>query len=328
MKVLVTGGTGFIGSHLVHRLLDHGDEVVCLARPESNIKNLKELPVEIRYGDLRDRQSLVDAIHGCAILYHCAADYRLWCKDPSQMYASNVQGTQNILQAALDEGVQRVVYTSTVGCLGLAPNGTPANEETPVTLKDMIGPYKRSKFLAEREAGAFAQHGLPIVIVNPSTPVGEYDRKPTPTGKMIVDFLKGKMFGYVETGMNLVDVVDVAKGHILACEKGKVGEKYILGNSNMTLKGVFDVLSKISGIPSPRTRVPHWVAGGYALLENFYSDVLLHREPEVPLESVKMSRHKMWFDSSRAVRELGLPQSPVEIALERAVKWFRDNGKA
>ena len=191
----------------------------------------------------------------------------------------------------------------------------------------MIGAYKRSKFLAEREAEAFAQRGLPVVIVNPSTPVGENDRKPTPTGKMIVDFLQGKMFGYVDTGMNLVDVTDVADGHILAYEKGKLGEKYILGNRNMTLKEIFDLLSQISGIRSPKTKVPHWLAGGYAFFENFYSERLLHREPAVPLESVKLSKYKMWFDPSKAVRELNLPQTPIELALERAVKWFLMEGR-
>ncbi|HXG91794.1 MAG TPA: hopanoid-associated sugar epimerase [Blastocatellia bacterium] len=326
MKTFVTGGTGFVGSHLVRRLLDHGNQVRCLARQTSRLDNLKELPVEIATGDLRDLDSLRRAIKGCQIVYHCAADYRLWCKDPSEMYASNVGGTSNIMQAAFDEGIERVVYTSTVGCLGLNSNGQPANEETPVTVDDMIGHYKRSKFLAEQQAREWAARGLSVVIVNPSTPVGEMDIKPTPTGKIIVDFLRGKMFGYVETGMNLIDVRDCVEGHILAAERGRVGERYILGNRNLTLKELFDALAVVTGIKSPKMKVPHLVAESYARAENFWSINVKHREPDVPLESVKMSRHLMWFDSSKAVAELGLPQNPIENALERAARWFQEHG--
>jgi dihydroflavonol-4-reductase len=326
MRILVTGGTGFVGSHLVRCLLKRGLEVRCLVRRSSVLDNLKNLPIETVSGDLRDVQSLREAVKGCQTLYHCAADYRLWAKDPNELYASNVEGTRNILQAAFDEGVQRVVYTSTVGALGLHQDATSADEKTPVNIDDMIGHYKRSKFLAEREAQSWAERGLPLVIVNPSTPVGELDVKPTPTGKIIVDFLRGKMFGFVDTGMNLIDVKDCAEGHILAAEKGKVGEKYILGNRNLTLKEIFDALSKITGIASPTLKVPNWFAEAYARAENFWSIKIVGREPFAPLESVKMSRHKMWFDSSKAVRELGLPQNSIEEALQRAVIWFKENG--
>ena len=326
MKTLVTGGTGFVGSHLVRELLKRGQDVRCLVRPTSRVDNLKDLPIEPVCGDLRDLETLKQAAKGCDVVYHCAADYRLWCKDPTEMYANNVEGTRNVMQAALDEGVRRVVYTSTVGCLGLNHDGTSANEDTPVTLEEMVGHYKRSKFLAEEEVRAFARRGLPVVIVNPSTPVGELDIKPTPTGKIIVDFLRGKMFGYVDTGMNLIDVKDCAEGHVLAAEKGRIGERYILGSRNLTLIELFDALASVTEIPSPKTRVPHWVAESYARLENFWSISVAGREPDVPLESVKLARHKMWFDSSKAVRVLGLPQNPIEQALERAVVWFRQHG--
>ncbi|MFY9610607.1 MAG: hopanoid-associated sugar epimerase [Blastocatellia bacterium] len=328
MKTLVTGGTGFVGSHLVRQLLHRGEQVRCLVRSTSRLDNLKDLAIEFVTGDLRNPNSLKLATKGCDVVYHCAADYRLWCKDPSEMYASNVEGTRNVMQAAFDEGVRRVVYTSTVGCLGLNHDGTPANEDTPVTIDDMTGHYKRSKFLAEEEVRDWAKRGLPVVIVNPSTPVGELDIKPTPTGKIVVDFLRGKMFGYVDTGMNLIDVKDCAGGHLLAAEKGRIGERYILGACNLTLKELFDALATVTGIASPKTRVPHWVAESYARLENFWSIGVAGREPDVPLESVKLARYKMWFDSTKAVRELGLPQNPIEQALERAVVWFREHGYA
>jgi dihydroflavonol-4-reductase len=325
MTVLVTGGTGFVGSHLVRVLLERGEQVRCLVRPTSRLDNLKDLSVEFLTGDLRDLESLKQAAKGVTVVYHCAADYRLWCKDPNEMYRSNVEGSNNVMQAAFDEGVERVVYTSTVGCLGLNDNSEPANEDTPVTIEDMIGHYKRSKFLAEEKVREWARRGLPVVIVNPSTPVGELDIKPTPTGKIIVDFLRGKMFGYVDTGMNLIDVRDCAEGHVLAAEKGRAGERYILGGRNVTLKELFDILASVSDIASPKMKVPHWVAETYARVENFWSIDIARREPDVPLESVKLARHKMWFDVSKAVRGLGLPQNPIESALDRAVKWFREN---
>jgi dihydroflavonol-4-reductase len=328
VKALVTGGTGFVGSHLVRVLLERGEEVRCLVRSTSRLDNLNELPVEFVAGDLRDLESLTKAIKDTRVVYHCAADYRLWCKEPDQMYQSNVEGSNNVMQASFDAGVERVVYTSTVGCLGLNEDGTPANEDTQVTIEDMIGHYKRSKFLAEDKVREWAQRGMPVVIVNPSTPVGELDIKPTPTGKIIVDFLRGKMFGYVDTGMNLIDVRDCAEGHVLAAEKGSIGERYILGGRNLTLRELFDILAAATEIASPKMKVPHWVAETYARLENFWSIDVVRREPDVPLESVKLARHKMWFDASKAVRELALPQNPVELALERAVNWFREHGYA
>ncbi len=326
MKIFVTGGTGFVGAHLVRQLVDLGHEVVCLARNSSRLDNLQGLSVKVVRGDLRQLGALRFALQGCQTVYHCAADYRLWARNPADLYANNLGGTQNILSASYDAGVERVVYTSTVGCLGLRADGLPSCESTPVAYADLIGAYKRSKFQAEREAEKWAQKGLPVVIVNPSTPVGELDIKPTPTGKIIVDFLRGRMFAFMETGLNLVDVRDVAAGHILAAEKGIRGDKYILGNRNMTLKEIFDLLSRLTGIPSPRFRIPITVAAIYARIENFWSIRIRNREPQVPLEAVKMAHHKMWFDSSKAVRELGLPQSPIENALERAVHWFKESG--
>ncbi len=328
MKTLVTGGTGFLGSHLVRVLLERGEDVRCLVRSTSRRDNLQDLSVELVTGDLSDLDSIRKAIDGCSSVYHCAADYRLWCKNPAEMYQSNLEGSNNIMRAAFDEGVQKIVYTSTVGCLGLAENGKPADEDTPVQISDMIGHYKRSKFLAEEKVRDWASRGLPVVIVNPSTPVGDFDIKPTPTGKIIVDFLRGKMFGYVDTGMNLIDVRDCAEGHVLAAERGSPGNRYILGGRNLTLKELFDALGGVTGIASPKLKVPHWVAETYARIENFWSIGVAHREPDVPLESVKLARHKMWFDPSRAIRELGLRSNPIEGALERAVAWFRDHGYA
>ncbi len=326
MKVFLTGATGFVGSHLARLLVQRGAEVVCLVRPSSQLQNLSDIPVHILKGDLLDPPSIHSAMKGCRTVYHCAADYRLWCPNPEQMEAINVDGTRNVLEAAHTLGVERVVYTSTVGCLGMNPEDRPANEETPTSIDKMIGPYKRSKFQAEREAERWIEKGLPVIIVNPSTPVGEGDIKPTPTGKIIVDFLRGRMFGYVETGMNLVDVRDVAEGHLFAAERGRVGEKYILGNQNLLLKEIFARLSNLTGIPSHTLRVPFWFALTFARLENFWTGRLCNREPLAPLEGVRMSRHKMWFDSSKARRELGLPQSPVEDALGRAVNWFKQHG--
>jgi dihydroflavonol-4-reductase len=322
---LVTGGTGFVGAHVVRALVARGRSVRCLVRTGSRRDNLEGLPVEIVSGDLSDLSSLRGALRGVDALFHCAADYRLYAKDPPEIYAANVGGTENILQAAFDAGVARVVYTSSVGALGREPNGSPANESTPVSRGQMTGHYKKSKFDAERVAEAWAKRGLPVVIVNPSTPVGELDIKPTPTGQMIVDFLNRRMPAYVETGLNLVDARDVAEGHILAAERGRIGEKYILGNRNMTLKEILDVLSRQTGLPSPRLRLPHWIPVAAAAIDTAAAR-LTGRVPKIPLEGVRMSRYKMFFDSSRAVRELGFPQSPVEAALGRAVVWFRDHG--
>lgn len=326
MKVLVTGGTGFVGSHLVRCLLRHENAVTCLVRPSSRLDNLESVPIALRHGDLTDENSIRETVRGCKVVYHCAADYRLWCPDPEEMFRVNVTGTNNLMQACFDEGVERVIYTSTVGCLGKYSKDAPADENTPSRLEDMLSPYKKSKFLAQESVLNWAKRGLPVVIVNPSTPVGEMDLRPTPTGKMIVDFLQGKMFGYVDSGMNLIDVRDVAEGHWLAAQRGSPGQKYILGNVNLTLKNIFDLLSKIAGISPPNRRIPYWIALLYAHVENLWSGQLLHREPTAPLDGVRMAKSKMWFDSSKAVRELGLPQSPIEKALERAIRWFREKG--
>ena len=322
---LVTGGTGFVGAHVVRALLARGRSVRCLVRASSRRTNLEGLPVEIITGDVTDPASLSAAMAGIETVYHCAADYRLYAADPRALHAANVGGTENVMRAASEAGVKKVVHTSSVGALGLSKNGAPANETTPVTAASMIGHYKRSKFESERVAEAWAARGLPVVIVNPSTPVGEYDVKPTPTGQMIVDFLNRRMPAYVETGLNLVDAKDVAEGHLLAAERGRVGEKYILGNRNMTLKEILDALSRLTGLPSPKVRLPHWIPLAAAAADTWTAR-WMGRAPRVPLEGVRMSRYRMFFDSAKAVRELGLPQTPVEEALGRAVAWFRENG--
>jgi dihydroflavonol-4-reductase len=262
---------------------------------------------------------------GCSAVFHVAADYRLWSPDPGEIYRNNVTGTENVLEAALGTGVDRVVHTSSVGALGHTPDGSPANEDTPVSLDRMIGHYKRSKFLAERKAEEFAARGLHVVIVNPSTPIGPGDHKPTPTGKIVADYLNRKMIAYVDTGLNLVHVEDVAAGHLLALEKGVPGRKYILGNTDITLAGIFEILERLSGIPAPRVRLPRSFVVAVAYVCEKISAVTGH-EPLVPLEGVKMAKRYMFFDPSRAVRELGLPTTPVETALSDAVDWYVANG--
>ena len=322
MPNLVTGGTGFLGAHVVRALLARGRDVRCLVRAVTPRDNLDGLPVEIVAGDLNDPASLARACAGADIVYHVAADYRLYARDPQEIYRTNVDGTRALLRAAGDAGVTRFVHTSSVGALGLTKDGTPANETTPVTLDAVVGHYKRSKFLAEREAEAAAAAGLPVVIVNPSTPIGEYDIKPTPTGQIVLDFLARRMPAYVRTGLNLVDARDVAEGHLLAAERGRVGEKYILGHRNMTLKEMLDTLATITGLPAPRVRVPHALPLVVGAIDTALSR-FTGRVPRVPLEAVRMSRKTMFFDASKAVRELGLPQTDVTIALGRAVEWFR-----
>jgi dihydroflavonol-4-reductase len=327
MHALVTGATGFVGTHLVRALLRRGDRVRCLVRPTSPGGNLEGLDVERAEGDLTDAGSVVAATRGVELVFHCAADYRLFVPDPEAMYRSNVEGTQNIMRAASECGVQRVVYTSTVGALGLRHDGTPADETTPVTESDMVGHYKKSKYRAERVAEEWAGKGLPVVIVNPSAPVGERDVKPTATGQMILDFLNGKMSAYVDTGLNLIDVHDVAQGHLLAAEEGRVGEKYILGHRNMSLKQILDALSEMTGVPSPRVRLPHSVPLMVSAVDTMLAR-MLRRKPRFALDAVKLSRYKMYFDPGKAIRELGLPQTPVEQPLKRAVDWFRTQGYA
>jgi dihydroflavonol-4-reductase len=322
---LVTGGTGFVGSHVVRALLSRGESVRCLVRAGSRRTNLDGLEVELATGDVLDRASLSRAAAGCSVVYHCAADYRLGARRPAEIFAANVGGTRHVLEAAGNAGVERVVYTSSVGALGLTTDGTPATEETPVAPSTLIGAYKKSKYEAETVAREFAARGLPVVIVNPSTPIGERDVKPTPTGKMIVDFLNGRMPAYVDTGLNVIDVRDVAEGHVLAAERGRVGQRYILGHRNMTLKEILDTLAAITGMPAPRWKLPHWIPTAAAAAGLVIARIS-GREPAIPLEGVRLSRHRMFFDASRAVSELGLPQSDVADAFRRAVDWFRDNG--
>ncbi|MDD5284807.1 MAG: NAD-dependent epimerase/dehydratase family protein [Desulfuromonadaceae bacterium] len=327
MKTFVTGSTGFIGSTITRELLKDGREVRVLVRPGSDTSNLSGLDVEFWKGDLLDRETLRQGLKGCDVLYHAAADYRLWTRTPDEMYRVNVGGTESILEASIESGLDRVVYTSSVGTLGNSGDGTPGKEDTPVSLADMVGPYKKSKYLAERVAEKFVSRGLPLVVVNPSTPVGPRDIKPTPTGKIIVDFLKRKMPAYLDTGLNIIAVEDCARGHILAEQKGRVGEKYILGNSNLTLHHIFGLLEELTGIPSPRVKLPYLPILAAAYINDGLSRIT-GREPLIPLAGVQMASKFMYFDSSKSVQELGLPQTPVKDALRLAVDWFRSNGYA
>ncbi|MHB9037216.1 MAG: hopanoid-associated sugar epimerase [Armatimonadota bacterium] len=324
-KVFVTGGTGFVGAHVIRKLIERGERVVALVRPFGNPTLLKGLDVETVVGDITDFDSIHSAIIGIDELYHVAADYRLWAPDPREIYFNNLGGTLNVLEAALRRGVRRVVYTSTVGCLGIPKDGDLGNEDTPVTREELVGHYKKSKFDAEKVAVEYAEKGLDVVIVNPSTPVGPGDVKPTPTGKIIADFLKGKMLAYVDTGLNIISVEDVAGGHLLAAEKGVCGRKYILGNSNLTLKQILDNLADISGRKPPSVCIPHWVALVAAVVDTAYNGIL-GKPPGIPIEGALMARKKMFFSSERAVTELGLTQSPVEDALAASVEWFRSHG--
>jgi len=320
----ITGATGFVGHHVAAALIRKGWSLRALCRRQS--AQYGDLPgIVWQIGDIRNPGEVMNAMSGAEAVFHVAADYRLWARNPRDIYESNVDGTVNVMQAALATGVRRVVHTSSVGALGLISDGTPADEATAVCLEDMVGHYKRSKFLAEREAGKFLDKGLPLVFVHPSTPVGPGDYKPTPTGKIIVDFLNRKMPAYLDTGLNLVDVRDVAEGHRLALERGKIGQKYILGNRNLTLAKIFTMLEDISGVPAPGVKLPYtpilWLAGILHLVSR-----LTGRQPLVPYEGVKMAAKRMFFDPSKAIRDLGLPQTPVETALSDAVAWFRQNG--
>jgi dihydroflavonol-4-reductase len=327
MTTLVTGATGFVGSHVVRHLVARGEAVRALVRPGSARELLAGLAVELAEGDLRDVASLERACDGVRRVFHVAADYRLWAADPREIYESNVGGTRNLMEAARRAGVERFVYTSTVATIAVERPGTLPDETTAASVDEMIGHYKKSKFLAEQEARKAAANGLPVVIVNPTTPVGPGDAKPTPTGRILVDFLRGRMPAYVDTGLNLVAVEDVAEGHLLAAERGRVGERYILGHRNMTLKEILDVLARVTGRPAPRVRLPHAVAYMAGLADELLARVT-GRAPQIPLEGVRMARHKMFVDSSRAVRELGFAPGPVEEALERAVAWYQEHGYA
>lgn len=325
MTTLVTGATGFLGSAIARELLKDGRTIKLLARKNTDLRNVEGLQAEVVTGDLRDRASLKSAMTGCTQLYHAAAYYSLWDKDKKLIYDINVQGTQNILETALELGLQRVVYTSTVGCIGLSDKYHPANEDQPMEPATLSNDYKISKLQAEKVALEMHRRGLPVVIVNPSTPVGPRDIKPTPTGKIILDFLNGKMPAYLDTGLNLIDVSDCARGHILAEEKGRPGERYILGNKNMSLKEILLTLEKITGLKAPSIKMPYWVAYAAGLACETVSNLITHKPPAVPLAGVKMAKYFMYFDSSKAVRELGLPQNAVEDALEQSVRWFQEN---
>ena len=325
MLAFVTGATGFVGSHVARVLAEQGAELRLLVRSSSHPKNIQGLKAERVVGDLRDPASLEKAMAGCDAVFHVAADYRLWVRDPEQMYRANVEGTRNILQATRNNRVRRVVYTSSVATMGFTSNGRPADENSPVSLDNMIGHYKRSKFMAEQVAMQAARSGMDVVIVNPTTPVGEQDIKPTPTGRIIVDFLKRKFPAYVDTGLNLVDVSACSHGHVAALEKGRSGERYILGGENLTLKQFLDKLAAITGLASPKVRVPYLVALATGVVDEMVTGHILRREPRVTIDAVRMGRKKMFASSAKAERELGWKTVPVEDALRRAVEWFQAN---
>ncbi len=318
---LITGATGCVGWHVARKLVERGHAVRALVRSPGR---LRELDVEPVGGDLRDAQSLERAVAGCGMVFHVAADYRLWVPDSGEMYRTNVDGTRDLLSAARKAGVERFVYTSTVGCVGIPTEGI-GDETTPVSLGDMTGDYKRSKFMAEKVAMTFASEGFPVVVVNPTAPVGDHDVKPTPTGKIVLDFLRGAMPAYVETGLNVVDVRDVAEGHLLAAERGKPGERYILGCENLTLQQILKGLAEVSGLRAPALRVPYTVAFAAGVVSTGWAAVT-GKEPRAPLDAVRMARKKMWVRHEKAARELGFSPGPAAEALRRAVDWFRANG--
>ena len=325
MRAFVTGATGFVGSHVAELLYTLGADLRLLVRKGSRVENISNLRAERVTGDLRDPESLRRGMRGCEVVYHVAADYRLWTRNPDEMYQVNVEGTRSVIQAAVDVNVRRVVYTSSVATMGFLGDGTPVREEDPVSINDMIGHYKRSKFLAEQVAIDAERKGAPVIIVNPTTPVGERDIKPTPTGHIILDFLRRKFPAYVDTGLNLVDVREIARGHVLAMERARPGERYILGGQNLTLKQLLDKLSIITGIPSPTVKVPHALALGFAAVDQFVRGTVLKREPRATVEAVRMGRKKMFASSEKAERELGYQVVPIDSALKRAVDWFQNN---
>jgi dihydroflavonol-4-reductase len=328
LKAFVTGATGFLGAHIARVLAEQGAELRLLVRSTSDLQNIEGLKADRVTGDLRSAPSLEKAISGCDVVFHVAADYRLWVKDPEQMYRSNVEGTRALLEAARKNRVRRVVYTSSVATMGFTSNGTVADENSPVSLADMIGHYKRSKFMAEQVAMEAGRAGQEVVIVNPSTPIGEMDIKPTPTGRIVVDFLKKKFPAYVETGLNLVDATECARGHILALEKGRRGERYILGGENLTLKQILDKLAAITGLPSPRVKVPYVMALATGVVDELVSGRLRGKEPRATIDAVRMGRKKMFVSSAKAESELAWNIVPVEGALRRATAWFRAKGYA
>jgi dihydroflavonol-4-reductase len=310
-----------LGWHVARVLSERGHRVRALCRPTSQIRELK---VERVTGDLRDPESLARAVVGCELVFHVAADYRLWSKHPQDLYHSNVDGTRNLLEAARHAGVERIVYTSTVGCIGM-PQSRPGDEDTPVSISDMVGHYKRSKWLAEQVALEKAQAGLPVIIVNPTAPVGDHDWKPTPTGKIILDFIRGKLPAFVDTGLNLVDVRDTATGHLLAAEHGRPGERYILGAENLTLEQILNRLALITNKPPPTMKIPYAIAYATGVITTAWANIT-GREPIAPLEGVRMARKKMFVTHAKAARELAFSPAPADDALRRAVDWFRTKG--
>ncbi len=328
MRVFLTGATGFVGSHVAREYAAAGAELRLLTRKTSNLAGLEGIAAETVVGDLRQAEGLRSALAGCDALVHVAADYRLWVRNPEEMYAANVGGTRELLRLARDVGVKRVVYTSSVATMGFKRDGTVVDEATPVSLDEMIGHYKRSKFLAELEAIEAAQGGQEVMILNPTTPIGAGDAKPTPTGRIVVDFLKGKFPAYVDTGLNLVDVAEVARIHVSALEQGRVGERYILGGENLTLKQILDRLAGITGLNSPTLKVPHGVAMAFAFFDENFTGKLLGKEPRATVEAVRMGRKMMFASSAKAERELRFNVLPVDGALRSAVDWFKTNGYA
>ena len=324
MTTLVTGAAGFLGSHVTRQLVAQGYEVRVLLRASSSNRAISDLSLEYVTGDLRDAHSLERAMKGAKRVFHVAADYRLWAKRSRDIYDSNVGGTKNLLAAARKAGVEQLIYTSTVATIAV-DRPEPPNESTDAKLEEMVGHYKRSKWMAEQEVLRAAKEGLPVIVAMPTTPVGPWDWKPTPTGKIILDFLNGKMPGYVETGLNFVAVEECAAGHLLVAQKGQIGKRYLLGAENLTLKQLLDTLAKITGLPAPSMKIPHGVALGVAYVESAFSR-LIGKEPQIPVEGVKIAQHMMFVDCSRAKKELGFAPGPVAAALERAVKWYRENG--
>ena len=334
MLAFVTGATGFLGSHVARVLSEQGAGLRLLVRPTSDLRNIDGLNADRVVGDLRDAGSIEKTLSGCDVVFHVAADYRLWVRDPAEMYRSNVEGTRSLLEAARKQGVRRVVYTSSVATMGFhgtnghAGGGKVADEQSPVGIADMIGHYKRSKFMAEQVAIEAARSGVDVVIVNPTTPIGERDIKPTPTGRIVVDFLKRKFPAYVETGLNLVDASECARGHIQALEKGRSGERYILGGENLTLKQILDRLAAITGLPSPTVKLPYFFALAAGVVDETVTGRILGREPRATIDAVRMGRKMMFVSSAKAERELGWRTVPVDAALRRSVEWFRGNGYA
>ena len=328
MRIFLTGTTGFVGHHVAKALAAEGADLRLLVRKTSSLKNLEGIPGDTVVGDLASPESFRSALAGCDAVMHVAADYRLWIRDPAAMYRANVDGTRDLLRLAREAKVPRVVYTSSVATMHFFTNGIVSNEDTPVSLKDMVGHYKRSKFLAEQQAIAAAQNGQQVMILNPTTPIGPNDAKPTPTGRIFVDFLNHKFPAYVDTGLNIVDVSEVARTHVAALGKGTPGRRYILGGENLTLKQILDKMSAITGIPSPTTKIPFAVAAAYAFFEELITGRIRGKEPRATLEEVRMGRKKMFASSARAQQELGFRIVPVYPAMRAAIEWFRANGYA